>query len=55
MVCTPLEGTPYVVASTTYLDEFTQPVKLMEKRAELVFLNTRNIVFSINVNTRLLP
>jgi hypothetical protein len=26
MVCSPVKGTPYYVAATTYLDEFTEPV-----------------------------
>jgi HAMP domain-containing protein len=30
MVCTPVEGTRFIVASTTYLDEFTMPVKRLE-------------------------
>lgn len=33
MVSTPVPGTRYVVASTTYLDEFTQPVKELEAQA----------------------
>ena len=47
MVCTPVEGTPYVVASTTYLDEFTRAVKVMETRAKKQAVRTRNIVFGI--------
>jgi HAMP domain-containing protein len=47
MVCTPVEGTPYVVASTTYLDEFTRPLKVMEIRAKKQAVGTRNIVFGI--------
>lgn len=54
MVCTPIEGTRYIIASTTYLDEFTQPTKQMETRAEKFFLNTRNIVFGIMGATLLL-
>lgn len=33
MVSTPVPGTRYVIASTTYLDEFTQPVKELEAQA----------------------
>lgn len=33
MVCTPVTGTPFVIASTTYLDEFTRPMKLLEDQA----------------------
>jgi len=54
MVCTPVEGTPYVVASTTYLDEFTRPVKVMETRAKKQAARTRNIVFGIFVATIIL-
>jgi methyl-accepting chemotaxis protein len=34
MVCTPVAGTPYVVAATTYLDEFHGPVRKMETSAK---------------------
>ena len=47
MVCTPVAGTPYVVAATTYLDEFTGPVKLMETRANLLTEKTRLITWAI--------
>jgi len=33
MLCAPVHGTPYYVAATTYLDEFTKPVKEMEAKA----------------------
>ncbi len=54
MVCTPIKGTPYVVASTTYLDEFTQPVTHMEARAKKFLTNTRNTVFGIMGGTLIL-
>ncbi len=54
MVCTPIEGTRYVIASTTYLDEFTQPVKHMEARSKKFLTNTRNIVFGITGGTLIL-
>jgi predicted Zn finger-like uncharacterized protein len=47
MVCTPVAGTPFVVAATTYLDEFTGPVKLMETRAKLLTEKTRLITLAI--------
>jgi predicted Zn finger-like uncharacterized protein len=47
MVCTPIEGTPYVIAATTYLDEFTRPVKITETRAEQLTVKTKNFVFGI--------
>lgn len=54
MVCTPVEGTRYVIASTTYLDEFTQSVTHMEARAKHFLTNTRNIVFGIMGGTLIL-
>jgi HAMP domain-containing protein len=47
MVCTPVEGTRYIVASTTYLDEFTKPIKMMETRAQRLGNQTRNIIVAI--------
>ena len=47
MVCTPVAGTRYIVAATTYLDEFTMPVKEMEGHARGLTLKTRNIIFAI--------
>ena len=54
MVCTPVAGTPFVVAATTYLDEFTGPIKLMESRAEILTEQTRMITFAILGGTLLL-
>ena len=54
MVCTPVAGTPFVVAATTYLDEFTGPVKLMETRANLLTEKTRLISWAILGGTILL-
>jgi predicted Zn finger-like uncharacterized protein len=47
MVCTPVAGTPFVIAATTYLDEFTGPVRLMETRAGLLTEKTRLITWAI--------
>lgn len=47
MVCTPVDGTRFVVAATTYLDEFTLPVDLVATRAEQITRKTRNIIFAI--------
>ncbi len=33
MVCTPIDGTPYVIAAKTYLDEFTRPVSVLKARS----------------------
>ena len=54
MVCAPVAGTPYYVAATTYLDEFTQPVKQMEAKANEISAETRNIVLGILIGTLLL-
>lgn len=32
MYMVPVEGTPYIVAATTYIDEFSKPIVLMENR-----------------------
>ena len=47
MVCTPIEGTNYVIAATTYIDEFTDPVKEMEHRANGITNGIRNMVYTI--------
>jgi predicted Zn finger-like uncharacterized protein len=47
MVCAPVKGTPYNIAATTYLDEFTRPVKDMEARANQMTADTRKTVFMI--------
>ena len=54
MVCTPVAGTPFVVAATTYLDEFTGPIKLMESRAKILTEKTRLITWAILGGTLLL-
>jgi HAMP domain-containing protein len=54
MVCTPVAGTPFVVAATTYLDEFTGPIKMMESRAEILTEKTRLITYAILGGTLLL-
>lgn len=54
MVCAPVEGTPYYVAATTYLDEFTKPVKEMEAKARTISTATRNIVLGILGGTLIL-
>jgi HAMP domain-containing protein len=54
MVCTPVAGTPFVVAATTYLDEFTGPIKQMESQAEDETKRTRVITFVILGGTLLL-
>ena len=47
MVCTPIKGTPYVIAATTYLHEFKQDVKQMRRRAEKISDIHRNTDFAV--------
>jgi HAMP domain-containing protein len=54
MVCSPVAGTPYYVAATTYLDEFTKPVQRMEAKAKEITTATRNTVFGILGGTLIL-
>ena len=54
MVCTPVEGTRFIIAATTYLDEFTRPVKKIEGRAEEIKTRTRNISAAILLGTLVL-
>jgi len=54
MVCSPIRGTPYYVAATTYLDEFTKPVSEMEEKARAISKRTRNTVFGILGGTLIL-
>ena len=54
MVCTPVGNTSFVIAATTYLDEFTKDVKGLEKKAAAISLNTKNAVFVILGSTLVL-
>jgi len=36
MVCTPVGGTPYIIASTTYIDEFSKPSKAIEAKMKVI-------------------
>lgn len=54
MVCTPIEGTPYVLASTAYLEEFTEAARYMQQSAAQFALKTRNIVIGILAGTLIL-
>ena len=54
MVCTPVAGTRYVVAATTYLDEFTKPVKRLEANSAEMTRSTRFTVWGILGATLLL-
>ncbi|MBW2066093.1 MAG: zinc-ribbon domain-containing protein [Deltaproteobacteria bacterium] len=54
MVCTPVEGTRFVIASTTYLDEFTMPMNILEQKAKDLTLRTRNMNMQILAGTLVL-
>jgi len=54
MVCTPIAGTRFVIAATTYMDEFTGPVKLMQSRAKELTDRARLISWAILGGTLLL-
>jgi predicted Zn finger-like uncharacterized protein len=43
MVCAPVKGTPFYVASTTYLDEFTRPVEQVKERSRRMAGRARNM------------
>lgn len=47
MVCTPIEGTNFFIAATTYIDEFTEPVKAMEQRANKITDKIKTTVYII--------
>jgi HAMP domain-containing protein len=51
MVCTPIGDTPFVIASTTYMDEFTLDLKQMSNRAQMITRNSRNTGIQILVGT----
>jgi len=47
MVCTPIAGTRFVIAATTYLDEFTGPVKMMKAAAKALTDRAKLITVAI--------
>jgi HAMP domain-containing protein len=47
MVCTPVAGTRYVVAATTYMDEFTGPVRRMQGRAKELTGRAKQITWAV--------
>jgi len=47
MVCTPIAGTRFVVAATTYMDEFTGPVTLMQSRAKALTDRAKRITWAV--------
>ena len=51
MVCTPIEGTPYVIAATAYVDELISESKLLETRSREYNEATRKSVLAILIGT----
>ena len=54
MVCTPVDGTPFVIAATTYIDELTQDLTRLENRSAELTAGTRSTVSIILAVTLLL-
>jgi predicted Zn finger-like uncharacterized protein len=54
MVCTPIAGTRFVIAATTYMDEFTGPVKMMQSTAAVLSERAQMISWAILGATLLL-
>lgn len=54
MVCIPIAGTRFVIAATTYMDEFTGPVKLMQSGTKALTDRARLITWAILGGTLLL-
>ena len=48
MVCTPVIGTPYYVAATTYVDEFTVEIDKMKANARQTSRQTQNTIIAIS-------
>ena len=51
MVCVPVKGTPYYVASTTYLDEFTRPVERLKAESKTIANRARNMNAGVMLGT----
>jgi predicted Zn finger-like uncharacterized protein len=49
MVCTPIKGTPYVIAATTYLDEFTGPVRKVETEITQLYAGAFKKILAIGL------
>jgi predicted Zn finger-like uncharacterized protein len=47
MACTPVLGSPYIVAATTYMDEFTRDVQKLNSRAKAVTEQMQLIIYAI--------
>ena len=51
MVSTPVEGTPYVIAATAYVDELIAPIKLLQKQSADYTAATRTTILIILAGT----
>jgi len=51
MVCVPVKETPYYVASTTYLDEFTRPVERLKAESKMIANRASNMNTGIILGT----
>jgi HAMP domain-containing protein len=49
MVCTPVIGTPYYIAATTYMDEFTVEIDKMKTKAQLTSTKIQNSIIMISL------
>lgn len=54
MVCTPVEGTPYVIAATAYVDELIAQIKNLKTQSEAYTASTKTTVLVILAGTVLL-
>ncbi len=54
MLCTPVEGTPYIIAATTYLYEFTRPMIRLSEEAESQTVRILSFLLAIIGGTLLL-
>jgi predicted Zn finger-like uncharacterized protein len=54
MVCTPVQATRYVIAATTYMDEFTLPMQNLEAQARELKEKSRYVAIGIVAATLLL-
>lgn len=47
MVCTPIAGTRFVIAATTYMDEFTGPVRMIESNARIFIGQAKMVILAM--------
>lgn len=53
-VCTAIPNTNFAIGATTYLDEFTEPMKEVESKSKKIVTQTKRLIFSIIIATLLL-